>query len=84
MRSRTALPSASADLETAPAPGAWSRQPIVWLGAGILAASIIGCVTMIVLAWRYPDVPVPTNGAQAMKVPVERAAAGSPAPEPQR
>jgi len=85
MRSRTALPSVSGSLKTAPAPGAWARLPVVWLGAGILMASIIGCATMIVLAWRYPDAPVPTSGAQAMKVPVERgAAATSPPPEPRR
>lgn len=62
---------------------AWFRQPVVWLCVVILAASIVGCLAMIALAWRYPDVPVPTHGAKAMKVPVDRSAATSPAPAPE-
>jgi hypothetical protein len=38
--------------------GAWYRQPVLWLGAGILIASLAGCVWMIVLGARHADVPV--------------------------
>jgi hypothetical protein len=50
---------------------AW-RQPVVWLGAAIFLASLIGCVVTIVLASRHHD---PTLGQEVqylMKVPVER------------
>ena len=59
-------------------PGAWSRQPVVWLGALILAASIVGCVVTIVLALRFPDPPLDTHGSQAMKAPVQRSADATP------
>jgi hypothetical protein len=38
--------------------GAWYRQPVLWLGAAILVASLAGCVWMIVLGARHADVPV--------------------------
>jgi len=53
--------------------GAWFRQPVVWLGALILGASIVGCVVVIVLASRFPDPPVDTHGDHAMNVPLQRA-----------
>jgi hypothetical protein len=59
-------------------PGAWSRQPVVWLGALILAASIVGCVVTIVLALRFPDPPVETHGGQAMTAPLQRSADATP------
>jgi len=59
-------------------PGAWSRQPVVWLGALILAASIVGCVVTIVLALRFPDPPVETRGGQAMTLPLQRSADATP------
>lgn len=63
-------------------PGAWSRQPVVWLGALILAASILGCVVTIVLALRFPDPPVDTHGGHAMNVPLRHAAeTAAPTPE---
>jgi sugar phosphate permease len=52
---------------------AWFRQPVVWLGALILTASIAGCVVMIVLAWRHADTPVETGGGSVMKVPLRHA-----------
>ncbi|HKE40341.1 MAG TPA: hypothetical protein VKG21_10920 [Casimicrobiaceae bacterium] len=58
--------------------GAWFRQPVVWLGALILAATIVGCMAMIVLAWRYPDPPVANNGGQAIHVPLRHAADATP------
>jgi hypothetical protein len=36
----------------------WYRQPILWLGAAIFAASLAGCVWMIVLGARHADEPV--------------------------
>jgi hypothetical protein len=59
----------------------WYRQPILWLGALILAASLGGCVWMIVLGSRHADEPVPTAG-QVFKVPLAKPAA--PPPEPAR
>ena len=53
---------------------AWSRQPAVWLGALILAASIVGCVVVIVVAFRFADAPVDTGGRHAMNVPLQRSA----------
>lgn len=58
-------------------PGAWFRQPVVWLGALILAASIVGCVVMIVLAFRFADALVSTGGSHAMNVPLQRSADGA-------
>ncbi len=49
--------------------GKWFRQPVLWLGAVILLASLLGCVVTIVLAWRHADVSVETTGARVMKVP---------------
>ncbi|MBS0570641.1 MAG: hypothetical protein JSS28_08535 [Proteobacteria bacterium] len=51
---------------------AWYRQGIVWLGAAIFAASIAGCVWLILVAERYADPPLPVAGQQIMKVPVAR------------
>ena len=59
---------------------AWFRQPVVWLGAVILVASVVGCVATIVLAWRHADTPVETTGGNVMKVPLRHSAvATSPA-----
>jgi len=45
--------------EAAPAhAGAWYRQPVLWLGAAILVASLAGCVWMIVLGARHADLPL--------------------------
>jgi len=48
---------------------AWFRQPIVWLGALILAATIVACIATVVLAWLHPDEPLPTGTTEVMKVP---------------
>ena len=40
---------------------AWFRQPIVWLGALILAATIAACIATIALAFLQPDEPLPTR-----------------------
>ena len=44
-----------------PRRGSWSSQPVVWLGALVFAASIAGCIGLIIVSARYDDVPVPTH-----------------------
>ena len=51
---------------------AWYRQPIVWLGAAVLAASIAGCIWLIVVAERYADPPLPVEGLKILTVPLTR------------
>lgn len=51
----------------------WYRLPIVWLGATIFFASIAGCISMVVLASRYPDEPLPLSSDQLLKMPAARA-----------
>lgn len=53
---------------------AWWRQPVAWLGVAIFAASIAGCVLMIVLAERDKDEALPTAGKQVLSVPLARSA----------
>jgi hypothetical protein len=50
----------------------WHRQPILWLGAAILIACIVGCIGMVVLAERYPDEPLPVSNDQLLKMPAAR------------
>ena len=59
----------------------WYQQPVVWLGALIFAASLAGCVWMIVLGARHADEPVATRGATVFKVPTNQPATPSEAPE---
>ncbi|HEY7872770.1 MAG TPA: hypothetical protein VIC31_08650 [Rudaea sp.] len=51
---------------------AWYRQGIVWLGVAVFAASIAGCIWLIVVAERNADPALPNTGPQIMKVPVAR------------
>jgi hypothetical protein len=44
----------------------WYRLPVLWLGAAILLACIVGCITTIVLASRHPDEPVATSFAGSL------------------
>jgi hypothetical protein len=60
------------DVNTERGGGKWFRQPVVWLGALIFVASLIGCIVTIVLAARDADAPVATTGATVMKVPSSR------------
>lgn len=50
--------------------GAWYRQPVLWLGALVFAASLGGCIWMVVLAMQHPDVPTHTPRHTVMGVPV--------------
>ncbi|WP_291210412.1 hypothetical protein [Dokdonella sp.] len=56
---------------------AWYRQPVAWLGVAVLAASLAGCVWLIVLGLRHADEPVATDGV-IFKVPVTRSAPPRP------
>jgi hypothetical protein len=38
----------------------WYRQPVLWLGAVLFAASLAGCIWMIVMAERHADPELPT------------------------
>lgn len=81
IRFRTISPPV--DDRTAGDPGAaWHRQPIVWLSAAVLAASIAGCVWLIVVAERYVDPPLPVEGLQILKMPLTRPAPPPPASSP--
>ncbi|MEO8857854.1 MAG: hypothetical protein ABI343_12780 [Burkholderiaceae bacterium] len=60
--------------DSRPRENAWYLQPIVWLGAAVLAASIAGCVWLIVVAVRYADPPLPVDGLQILKMPLTRPA----------
>jgi hypothetical protein len=51
----------------------WYRLPLIWLAAAIFFASIAGCITMLVLASRYPDEPLPVSGERLLKMPTDHA-----------
>lgn len=38
------------DVSAASAGAQWTEQPVVWLGAAVFAASLLGCVVLIVLS----------------------------------
>lgn len=63
------------DPHTAAAAGAWYRQPVLWLGLVLFAASLAGCVLMIVLGARHADAPLETPAGQVFKVPLAQPAA---------
>jgi hypothetical protein len=56
----------------------WFGQPVVWLGAAILFASIVGCISLIVSASRYPDEPLRHSNDELLHVPVAREPQRSP------
>ena len=53
---------------------AWYRQPILWLGAVILAASLAGCIWMIVLAVQHPDELTHEPARSVLGVPLQHPA----------
>jgi len=57
---------------------AWYRQPVVWLGALLFAASLAGCVWMIVLGVRHADEPIDTGSVEVLKMPLTRPAPAKP------
>jgi hypothetical protein len=56
----------------------WYALPVVWLGAAILLASMVGCIGLIISAARYPDEPVRLSGDELLHVPVTREPQRSP------
>jgi hypothetical protein len=52
----------------------WYRQPVLWLAALLFAASLAGCVWLIVVAERHADPAVPTEET-VFKVPLAPPAA---------
>jgi hypothetical protein len=60
----------------------WHRQPVLWLGLVLFAASIAGCAWMIVLGARHADTPLPIAGGEIMKMPLARPAATAPERRP--
>ena len=50
----------------------WYRLPVLWLGAAILLGSIAACISLVVLASRYPDEPVTFQGDEILRVPQAR------------
>jgi len=59
--------------------GAWYRQPVLWLGAVIFAASLAGCVWMIVLGAHHADTPLATSHT-VFGVPVSARSGPHPPP----
>ena len=76
-------PPPRADVNRAYDAGAWFRQPVVWLGATILLASLLGCIVTIVLAWHYADTPIDTSGGSATS-PIRQSVAAPPPPKESR
>jgi hypothetical protein len=48
---------------------AWYRVPVAWLGILVFAASIAGCVWVIVAGVRYRDEPLPVPPHAVLGVP---------------
>lgn len=71
-RSRTTSHTAGADARGRAAHDAWYRQGIVWIGAAVLAASVAGCIWLLVAAERYADPPLNGTGLQILKMPLAR------------
>ena len=78
---RNELPDRHGGAGSAPAQVTAWRQPVVWLGAVIFLASLIGCVVTIVLASHHDDPMLGTGVEYLMKVPLDRLPA-DPAPSP--
>jgi hypothetical protein len=58
---------------------AWYRQPILWLGAAVFAASLGGCIWMVVAGARHADTPLDTSRA-VFGVPTSARSAQQPSP----
>lgn len=75
MRSRSPpAPPRATEPPAARTAQAWWRQPVAWLGVAIFAASLAGCIVMIVLAERHVDEALATAGAHVLSVPLVRTA----------
>jgi hypothetical protein len=47
----------------------WYRVPVAWLGVLVFAASMAGCVWIIVASVQYRDEPVQAGSHSVMGVP---------------
>ena len=56
----------------------WYRVPVLWLGACILIASLLGCISLVMLAGREPVHTLPSSAPQVLKVPASNGAAARP------
>lgn len=57
-----------------PGIGPWWRQPVAWLGVAVFAASLAGCILMMVLGARHQDPALPVHALEVLKVPLTRKA----------
>ncbi len=57
---------------------AWLRQPVLWLGAAVFAASLTGCIWLIVLGLHHTDTPLDTSH-KVFGVPVSAHSSRHPA-----
>ncbi len=57
--------------------GSWYSQPVVWLGIVVFAASIAGCIWLVVVGARYGDASIPIRD-QVFGVPTQRPAQPPP------
>ena len=57
---------------------AWHAQPVVWVGALIMVATIAGCLVLLEVALRNPDAAVDTGGGHVSAVPPRHAEPAKP------
>ncbi|TAL85240.1 MAG: hypothetical protein EPN74_08790 [Rhodanobacter sp.] len=62
---------------TSPGSACWYRQPVLWLGMAVLAASLAGCIWLIALSMRHADTPLNTSH-KVFGVPVSTHSSRSP------
>lgn len=63
---RTAAVAASARPPRVP----WYRVPVAWVGILVFAASVAGCVWMIVVSAQFRDDALPTTAPAVLGTPV--------------
>ncbi len=81
MRNRITKPSPHTDVVAA---GVWYRQPVLWFGMVLFAASLAGCVLMIVLGARHADESLPVAGGEVAHMPIARPSATADPPQEKR
>ena len=69
-----------ADHAASARPTPWYRQCVVWLGVAVFAASIAGCVWIIMVGLRHADPPVETGRSAIFGVPAAPHSAPPPPP----
>lgn len=58
-------------LHSDPLHRSWYSLPVVWLGIAIFAASLSGCIWLIIISARYDDMRIPTTH-QVFGVPAQQ------------